>query len=243
VRISLVVALSAVLLAASAGAQAPPGAITATFNPNTPKTGATLGVQVDGTKLDQSGMKTPASFRLDSPLGLRVDKRAVARRCTRPGSCPAASRIGAGTAVVSVSVFGDVSVRLTAFLAPVKRAGDLAGVVVEGEAAGQRLVMSGRMLPAAGDHGPTLLFEDLDGGRSLPAGFNARLKTLALTTAARRTVTVKTRKGKRVQRRRVTRHLLTTPRTCAGSWSATGTLTYTDGTNQSLTADIPCRAR
>ncbi len=229
-------------LAAAALSAVAPGAITATFDPNTPKTGATLSVAVDGAKLDQTGVKTPASFRLDSPAGLVIDTKAVARRCSSPGSCPAQSRIGGGTAVVSVSIFGDIKVKLTAFLAPARRAGDLAGIVIQGEAAGQKLAMAGRALRAASGHGPTLLFEDVSGRQSLPPGFSARLKTLALTAGAHRVVRVRSNKTKRV--RRVHHHLLTTPRRCTGgTWSATGTLAYTDATSQSLTAAVPCRAR
>jgi hypothetical protein len=226
-------------VAAAALSAVAPGAITASFSPNTPRTGATLSVTVDGAKLDQTGAKTPASFRLDSPAGLVLDTKAVAKRCTSPGSCPAASRIGGGTAVVTVSIFGDIKVRLTAFLAPARQAGDLAGIVIEGEAAGQKLAMAGRALRAADGHGPTLLFEDVSGRQSLPAGFSARLKTMALTTGAHRVVRVRSKKTKRV--RRVHHHLLTTPRRCAGAWSATGTLTYTDGTNTALTTAVPCR--
>jgi hypothetical protein len=247
--ISVVAAAAAALsVAAPAVARAPGGPITITLGPNRPRAAALLHVTVDGEKLDQTQVKVPTSVRIDSPRGLEVDVKAVAKTCSASQAeahkCPSASRIATGTADLSVGLFGvttDVTGTLTGYLAPAATAGDVAGIVVDAVAAGQRFTITGRVIPGTGSRGPSLLFSGLSGAGSLPSGVTARLKSLNLVAGATRAVTQTTKRRGKTVRKRVVHPLLTTPTTCGGTWTAAGTLTFTDGSKRTLPVSLPCK--
>jgi len=229
-----------------------PAAISVSFSPSVPRSGTTLRIILDGTRLGQPNpdRKVPAGVRLALPAGSTFDANSVSLLCDRPSSCPAASKVGDGSAVLAVTVLGhtsDVTATLRGYLAPPKEAGDLAALVVEGEARGRKLTVTGRVLR---DGVPELVFEDISGGTSLPSGVRARLKSLTLTMGAhrvdtltktkrvKRTIRGRTKMVKRTVRVEVHHNLVTTPPTCAGPWTAAGVVSYVDGTRESLQAPV-----
>lgn len=251
-------AAAAVVTAGSAAAVAQaPDAFTVTLTPDRADRGTVVDVVVDGARLGAvSGGPAPTGARLAVQPGFRFDAGAVARRCTDPQACPAASRVGSGTANATVGFLGvtrAVAAEITAFLAGPVQAGDLAGVVVDVRVPGfdQRFTARGRVVQGAA--GLELRFDDLAGGAQIPAGITFRLDRLALRVGANRTVTVTRtrtrtvkRNGRTVRRKvrtrvKVRRDLLRTPRTCDGTWTAQGVVTFADGTATTLPFSIPCR--
>jgi len=224
--------LAAVAVVAPATAQAPQG-VTITLSPNTKASGTTLTTRVDGAKLDQAKQTSPPKrVQIAAPVGMRFDPKAVGDVCTakaaRAHACPAASKVGSGSAVIAVKLFGvpsTVTATLTGYLGTALK-GDLAGLVIEGRVAGERMTATGRVLRATRTRGPAVLFVLPD--VAPPAGVSARLKSLTLTAGAHRTVAGRVR------------HLLTTPSKCNRTWKATGTLTFASGP-MTVTVPIPCR--
>lgn len=221
--------------------------------PNRAGAPSTLRVDVDGTATD-SDSRTPKSLALDVQRGFKVDVRSRAGRCTdaqaKDLNCPADSRIGKGEAVVSATFLGtsqDYTATLGIFLARAKVAGDLAAVVVtiSEPKTGTRRAVTGRLRRlASGPFGHQLAVEGLDSAQSqVPAGVTIKLKRLTLTAgASRRVVETRTVKGKRV-RRTVTRHLITNPPTCSGTWRALTTSTFADGTKLERELRSACTKR
>jgi len=107
--------------------------------------GATLLVGVDGASLSAGGA-TPSSMVIALPRGVRLDSRASARLCSREqlsrGICPAASRVGFGRVVESVSGFlapgGDteVSWSVSAYLGVPTASADEASILLRAQLLG-----------------------------------------------------------------------------------------------------------
>lgn len=252
----LMLATAAVLLVpgATAVAQAPVPALQVTLSPNQAGKGARLKLDLDGSQLGTVAGQTPKGVRLAVQPGFKFDAKAVAERC-RAGAatCPAGSKIAAGTAVANVSIFGDTTATITAYLADKAQGGDLAGIVVKAEAPGvaQRLTSTGRVVRGA-DGGLELRFDDVLGGAAIPALVQVTLRRLQLTAGASRTVTTTKRKTKKVKVRgrtvkrkvkvrvRTKHHLLTNPKTCAGAWTGTATVAISDGSERPFAISAPC---
>jgi hypothetical protein len=187
-------------------------------------------------------------------------------------ACPAASKVAAGTATAAVTFFGitrEVVVDIEGYLAPAVRPGDIAGIAVSAEAKDldQRFTTTGRLVRAAAPDGLALRFDDLAGGAQVPAGVSIALRSVSLTAGVARTVTVRrtvTRRTKvkrrvrgkdgRVRTRTVTvsrrvkvtrrerRHLVSTPSSCTGTWSARAIVSFAGGGEVAVPATVPCRA-
>jgi hypothetical protein len=146
VRRAAVLAITLLTLACAATADAFPSAYL-TFDPKTPGSGtlATLDMRLS------RGWQAPRTIALRIARGTKVDPGAVARRCTvaraAEDDCPNASRIGGGKADVSVTS-DDSTIRadIDLYLAPERRSGDIAGVVMVVRAAGIEHA-SGRVFP------------------------------------------------------------------------------------------------
>ena len=255
-RLLLISAVAAAFLVAPASAQAP--GVTVTLSPNTAGRSSTLVLSADG-QADQVNGRIPRSAVISVQRGFRVDPRARAARCTSSQassfSCPAASRIGTGQAIVTASgafVPGgsqDFTASIELFLGAAAQRGDVAGVVVvvREPTTGQRGTGTGRIVRlASGPYGYELRFDRIP-AQTPPPGVTIRLKRLDLRAGARRTVTVRrtVRRGgrRRTVRRRVTYSLITNPTSCDGSWNGHAAVGFTDGSSLEGDVTSPCTPR
>lgn len=255
-RITLTTTAALVLvLAASAGAQAP--TIVGTLTPNTPGAGSRVHVEVGGAAPEIAGA-LPESIALGVQRGFAFDARAVAVRCTgdalTSGACPAASRIGLGQAIVHASglVNQDIPATLDVFLADPVQAGDVASAIVVISGAGlSRAVRTRLLAPATGPIGYELRLEGISGAVPAIPGVTLTLSSLKLDIGARRKVTRTktkrvrvTRKGRRITvkrkvKTRVTYDLLRNPKTCSGAWGVRLTVRVS-GVDRVADIGVPC---
>ncbi|WP_205696515.1 hypothetical protein [Conexibacter sp. SYSU D00693] len=254
--------LLVLVVPASAAAQQP--GVDVALEPHTPASATTVSVAVDGAKLDQS--RLPKGFTLTVQRGFAFDARAVAQRCSAAQAdahqCPAASQVGTGRATAAVQTLlgtSDVQAELAAYLTDPVRSGDLAGVAltIRVPSFGVTVGATARILRTA-DGGLELRADDVaPAGSELPPGVTFRLRSVGLRIGASRTETVRTTKRKRLPRKRgqsrprfrrvtttkrVRRALLTTPRTCSGTWTGRAVVAFADGgPGQTLAVALPCR--
>ena len=239
-RASVVIAL---VLAAPAAAQAPGDPVR--VDPAVAGKASHLILDVRNSEDPQANGRTPRAAVLAAAAGFKFDPRARAARCSESQAaafeCPAASRIGAGSADATVSsgpFSGDVTVDVTVFLAPPPRSGDVAGVVLHfrERSTGRQGTTTGRVVKVGGGpFGLEVRFEDL-ARASQVEGFQVRVNRLQADVGAFRNERVKRyrtvrRKGKK--RRvayyvKVRRDLIRNPRTCLGSWPYQLRLRYSD---------------
>lgn len=252
-RVPLASVLAAgLLIPAAAIAQAPAAVV---LHPNTPRTGTKLTVDFDGSAF---GVQTapPHNLRLLVQHGFSFDPSAVKARCAPPKPCPAAARVGTGSAQIAytfIGVPGNATAKLTIYLTAPQQHGDLAGLVVRGELPdlGRSVTARGRVLRAAAPDGIELRIDDLLGGQALPPGTTVSLARLRLSAGVSRTVTQTKVRRRKVhgQTRRVrvkvrTRHaLITTPKTCSGAWAGRIVATLADGSVREQPLSAPCSAR
>ena len=219
--------------------QAPVG--TAGVTPSTAGKPSTVFLDFDPGSFGSSA-QAPRSIVLAILRGFKIDVRSRAARCSDAAAqsfqCPAASRIGSGQAIVNARAFflpaagTNFTVSIAAFLARPAVRGDLASVVllVNETSTGTRRVLRGRLMRLArGPFGAELSI-DVSGIAGAPAGVRLSVRRFQMLVGARRTVRrvkivrkrVRTPSGTRVRRKRVVRrvryHLITNPRTCAGTW-------------------------
>jgi hypothetical protein len=126
--------LSAPVAAARAQSAAP-----ISFDPDIARQATALVLAVDGTALSPDG-QAPTSITAAMPRGTRADASAVKQLCSRAqaarGACPAASRIGFGRYVVTVTGFlapggqTQLTWAIDAFLGTRARSSDVASVVL-----------------------------------------------------------------------------------------------------------------
>lgn len=244
---------------AAIGVAQEPGAFSVTLTPNVADKGTVVDVVVDGSKLGTAaGGQAPTGARLITQKGFRFDPEAVAETCADGQACPAGARLGSGTANATVTFLGasrPVTAEITAYRGTPVQSGDLAGVVVDVHVPefSQRFTAKGRVV---GGEGVELRFDDIAGAGQVPAGISFRLDRLALEIGANRTVTVtrtktkkvRTKSGKTVRKKvkvrvKVRRDLLRTPKTCAGTWTARGVITFADGQARTEPFTVPCRKR
>src|SRR5688500_15789723 len=138
--ITAVCGLALIAPASASAADAPPGA--ATLVPNAAGRPSALEVDLGADVLTPEGSnETPRAISLLGTRGLKIDRRAVTARCDDAQAerfdCPAASRIGTGSArgyaegALVPNGRYDFTASITVFLAPPRQAGDTAGVVVQ----------------------------------------------------------------------------------------------------------------
>jgi hypothetical protein len=255
-RITITTTMALVLtLAASAHAQ--DTTITGGLTPNTPGAGSRVHVEVNGSAPELAGT-LPESVALGVQRGFALDVRAVAVRCTggalTSGTCPAASRIGTGQAVVRASglLSRDIPATLDVFLADPVESADVASAVVVMSAVGvSRGVRTRLLAPATGPVGYELRLEGIASAVPAIPGVSFGLRSLSLDLGTRRRVTKTTykhvrvtRHGRRVTvrrkvRRRVTYDLLRNPTTCGGAWVVRLTVRVA-GVDSSRDVGVPC---
>ena len=213
-----------------------------------------------------NGEQAPNSISVSVARGFRVDPRAVSETCSdeqrKALNCPAASRVGTGSAEGSANFIGQTfafKAAIEAFLMHPIRSGDLAGlaVVVREQNTGRQGSGRGRIIDlgkAGGQYGVELRFEEL-GTQQLPIGASAKLDRFELSVGADRTVRrkitvrkrVKTRRGKRIRRKRVVRKrrhdLIRNPEACTGSWPYQVRATFPSAPEQVRDGSVPCSRR
>lgn len=233
----------AILVALGAAATAIAAAGTASFTTSNHKAGkatkATLDVK---PRTDQNARSTI----LRIVRGAKYDPRAVSKLCTKQqanaNNCPAASKVGGGTANATVTSNTNLfppqktTIAVDLFLAPPPASNDTSGIVAhfkepvtkeEGHVTG--IV---RKL-ASGPFGYVNKFTGLDTVLTPPAGTTAHVDHFKLTFGAHRTVT---KNGKQVRY-----DLLKNPSKCiAAGWAYQLRVGYPDGTQDPSDGSAPC---
>jgi hypothetical protein len=238
-RMTILCALVAGSLPAAAAAKGP----IVKLDPNAAGRGSHL--TVDAYPGNPGNGQAPRSVVVSAARGFKVDARARAARCSaaqaRKFECPAASRIGGGTAfghATGAIVPGgryDFKAAIKSFLAPPQQKGDVAGVVVQVSepTSGQRGTVTGRVVRVKdGPYGLELRFDNLGAAAPSYPGVTISIDHVKLRAGASRTVVRKrtvTRDGRRVTVRRKHRFdLITNPPKCAGAWPFRVTIGYAD---------------
>jgi hypothetical protein len=222
--------LSVLALLAFAAVALAAGSAKLTVNPNTNDTGSVA--TLDATPPNQS--KVPRSVALKVVKGVKFDGRAVPKRCSnaqaKQNSCPAGSRIGGGKIDANATGFGPVQVDVSLFLAPKRRATDVAGLVGIAEAAGQKGHAFGRIFRIdEGKLGLESSFGGLDKAIKPPPGVTVRVTHLRLHFGKHRQLN-----GKRVD-------LITNPKSCPSKgWPYAATITYPDGSGKTFRDTTAC---
>ncbi|HYF26311.1 MAG TPA: hypothetical protein VD931_11285 [Baekduia sp.] len=206
-------------LVAPAAAQAPPS-VRLALTPD--RAGAPARAVATFTPA-QGEQRIPDALVVVAPAGLRFEPRAVAARCAdgaaAEGSCPAASRIGAGEIRATVTLLGSQTLRGELHLGQ-RRAGEVAGLWLTAD--GLRGAVRGSVRRARG--APVVRFDGLrEQAPALPPG-SVRIDGVDLRLGGqKRTVTRRVR-GRRV---RTTYHLLRNPSRCpTGGWKGRAELVY-----------------
>jgi hypothetical protein len=192
-----------------------------TLDPKDPGAGteATLHVRL------QRGFPTPREVALRVARGTELDPRAVGARCSvaeaADDDCPAASRIGGGTAAITND---KLPVDIDLYLAPRPRPGDVAGVVMVTRRDDRIGVAPGRVFRLDEDvyrrKGIQFTFRGVRDALKPPAGSERVLRRLNVHLGAHRTVA-----GERVD-------LITNPSKCGpDGWPWTLSLGAPGGTN------------
>jgi hypothetical protein len=222
--------LSALTLLAFAAVAFAAGSAKLTVRPNTPGAGSVS--TLDAVPPNQS--KTPRSVALKVVKGVKFHGRAAAKRCSdaqaKQNSCPAGSRIGGGKIDANATGFGPVQVDVSLFLAPKRRATDLAGLVGIADAAGQKGHAFGRLFRInQGKLGLETFFGGLDKAIKPPPGVKVKVTHLRLHFGKHRQVN-----GERVD-------LITNPSTCPDKgWPYAASVTYPDGTGKTFSHAVQC---
>ena len=198
-------ALSAI---AGAAPSAPSGALR--LVPNVAGHGTTLKVDVDPSAANAPDANA-REVQIEFQHGFRFDSHAVGRRCS-PGqaaqdACPAASRIGSGTADGDYTVgatSGTFTATIDVYLAAPTHPGDVAGLVVSVHEpqSGFAASATGRVIRhRSGRFGYENRFE-LSDGQSPPPGVTITVDRVRLAVGATRRE----------------HSLITNPTTCTGSY-------------------------
>src|SRR5918911_149587 len=226
-RVAPSTALAALALATVPAAAA--GAIaTLTVDPNEAGKPSRATLNVNNPRAHEN----PRTTALRVVRGARFDPRARAVKCSKAqadaNQCPAKTRIGGGTADVTVSspLFAptQIHVPVDLYLMRPLQAGDLAGVVAHFrvEQTGQEGHSFGRVTRlASGPYGMQTRFTKLNGAVRPPSGVRAHVDHLRLTFGAKRTVM---KNGAAV-----TYHLIHNPKTCDGTWEYQVAIGYGSG--------------
>jgi hypothetical protein len=195
----------------------------------------TLSWAVDGLAPPVSA-RIPRSLVVTAP-GFELDRRAVAVRCSelqaKLNECPKKSKIGTGT--LSIIVHRPAGINPLDF-AIVLYHGKGTKVLAVTDFIGIRVV-PGQLTNAGGVR---LTFDPLPTPPEIPGvQITYEFKGVSATLGAKRKV-VK-RVGPRRARRTFRYSLVRTPKKCAGgSWAATASLGFPDGTSQPLAAPMAC---
>ena len=239
---SLLAAAAVCAACASIAAAAYEGSATITLTPDRAGSASSLSVSAHGPFGSQGA---PTAIRLLAAPGFASSARSVARLCTaaeeNADSCPAASRIGSGSAVATgtlatTSVQDHISFIM--YLGSPLVSGDIASIHITGSdtALHQSARATGRLLQAGGRL--EILFKPLP-QFTPPPGTRVTLDSLSLQAGASRTVLA----GAGARRRRTTFSLITNPRRCPrAGWSSTLVVSFASGDDTVRTLNAPCQA-
>ena len=243
-RIALLALSVGLLAVVPAGGQDAGPAASFRLSPNVAGQGSRL--IIDAQNLGSTGGPRVTSTVLGLQRGFKLDVRSRTGRCTRAQAesfaCPASAKIGAGFAIVRATGAivpngsQDFRAEIDIHLAPKRRAGDLAGVVisVQEPATGQRGTVYGRLLSRPRQaFGQQLRFDSFPAVGEPPPGVELTLRRLHLEAAAFRRIR---RNGRRI---RLT--LIRNPARCRGSWRARSQVGFSDGTSRTTFLRTPCR--
>jgi len=229
----LVTAVCAVGAGAVQAENLPPGSVRVL--PARPSAPATLAWHASFAQPPAAQLQ---AYNVDIARGYKFDPRAVRETCTldqaRASSCPAASKIGAGSGQVTVFPPSgppqELALGIKFFLTAPQQPHDLSGLVLAAHepTSGLTFNLIGRMVRVAhGRYGLELRFEDTSA--ELPSNINVQLHRVNVRFGTQRSTTV----GAGKHRRRVTYHLLTNPPTCGKrGWPFLLTVSYTTGTEK-----------
>ena len=244
--IALAVTVGVLLAAVPAGGQGTEPASTFRLSPNVAGQGSRL--IVDAQNLGSADGPRVTSTVLGLQRGFKLDVRARRGRCSRMQaesfSCPASAKIGTGFAIVRATGaifnggFQDFRAEIDIHLAPKRRPGDLAGVVISIQEpdSGQRGTVYGRLLSRPRQpFGQQLRFDSFPSPGDPPPGVTVSLQRLHLEAAAFRRV--------RRNGRRIRLALIHNPDRCTGSWRARSQVGFADGTSRTTFLRAGCRAR
>ena len=233
-RVALPLALAGCLLTtASASADATGSAAPAVAGGKP----TTLAWDVDGLAPPVFG-RVPRSLVVTAP-GFKLDRRAVAKRCgeqqAKLNECPRKSKIGTGTLGIIVNRPDRVN---EVEFAIVLYHGEGTKVLAVTDFIGIRVV-PGQLTPSGGVR---LTFDPLPEPPVIPGiQIPYQFKGVSVRLGASRKV-VK-RVGQRRSRRTLRYSLVRTPKGCAGSWAASATLGFPDGTTLPLPTPMACARR
>jgi hypothetical protein len=238
-RIRLRVALSlglagCLVTAASASAQTTGTATSAVAGGKA----TTVAWAVDGLAPPVSG-RIPRSLAVTAP-GFKLDRRAVAKRCAelqaKLNECPRKSKIGTGT--LTIIVHRPDRVNEVAFDVVLYH-GKGTKILAVTDFIGIRVV-PGRLTRSGGVQ---LTFDPLPTPPEIPGvQITYQFKGVSVSLGAKRKVVE--RVGPRRRRRTLRYSLVRTPKTCdGGSWPATATLGFPDGTSLPLATPMACTKR
>jgi hypothetical protein len=195
----------------------------------------TVAWTVNGLSPPVSG-RVPRSLVVTAP-GFKLDRRAVATRCgeqqAKLNECPRKSKIGTGTLGIVVNRpdrVNEIEFKIVLFHGKGKRIHAVTDFI------GIRVVPGS--LTKAG--GVRLSFDPLPTPPEIPGiQITYQFKGVSVRLGAKRRV-VK-RVGTRRVRRAVRYSLVKTPKRCkGGSWAATATLGFPDGSDQPLSTPMAC---
>jgi hypothetical protein len=198
----------------------------------------TVGWAVDGLAPPVSG-RIPRSLVVAAP-GFKLDRRAVAKRCrelqAKLNECPKKSKIGTGTLTIIVhrpAGVNEVTFDIVLYHGKGTR------VLAVTEFIGIRVV-PGQLTKSSGVR---LTFDPLPTPPEIPGvQIGYQFKGVSASLGAKRKVVKRVRP--RRKRRTFRYSLVRTPKTCDwGSWAATATLGFPDGTSLPLPAPMACTGR
>ena len=219
-----ILAVAATLIALAAAA--PALATTLSLSPNVAGKASQTSIDIS---FDQNA-DNPSSVVTRVARGFRLDTRALPVKCSRAqadsNKCPSKSRIGGGTADLTVtSVFfppTHLTATLDLFLAPPPQAGDLAGVVAHFKEpqSSQEGSIVGRVRPeASGQYGLDLIFDGFGTSFNPPQGVKVHVDRFQASFGGQhRTVRKRVKRHGKTRVRKVRYDLIKNPATCPGSW-------------------------
>jgi hypothetical protein len=233
-KLIAVFTLSGLVFAGAAAAAGGPS-ISISLSPHKVKKNSKLTVNASGFPTETA---LPQSAELQVQRGFKSSAKSVKQLCS-PGAstCPAASQIGTGTAAVTagVPIFGSITdtINFTLYLGKPKRGGDIASVIVLGSDTylHQSASGSGRLFKNSSG-GLELLFDQFPTISGVPPGISITLNSLSFNAGAIRKV--------KKHHKTTTYSLITNPSTCSGSWTGSGSVTFTNGTTIPESFSTPC---
>ena len=248
-RIALTAAVAVAALAVPADADQ-----SSSISLNPAVAGKASTVTIDFTPPQDPAGQNPQTVVIRIARGFKFDPKAVAESCdaahAKGNNCPGKSKIGGGTADVTVSSTTGLfppehlTATIELFVAPPPKSGDVSGVVVhvyEPQSKQQGSITGRIVKEPSGQFGLDARFDNFDKALQPPAGFKVQLDKLHISFGAGRTVKKKVKKHGKKKIKKVRHDLVTNPKTCTGSWPFEVDITWADQQTSDGGA-VPCTA-